>query len=40
MTEQRGTYSAIMMEHITKHFGGVTALEDVSFEVVEGEVRG
>ena len=40
MTEQRGTYPAIRMDHITKHFGGVTALEDVSFGVAEGEVRG
>jgi ribose transport system ATP-binding protein len=28
------------MESITKTFGGVTALKDVSFEVAEGEVRG
>jgi ribose transport system ATP-binding protein len=32
--------SAIRMDHITKRFGGVTALEDVSFTVAEGEVRG
>ena len=28
------------MDHITKHFGGVTALEDVSFDVARGEIRG
>jgi len=28
------------MQHITKTFGGVKALDDVSFEVAEGEVRG
>jgi len=28
------------MDHITKRFGGVTALEDVSFDVARSEVRG
>ena len=40
MTEKSGTQSAIRMDHITKRFGGVTALEDVSFDVARGEVRG
>ena len=28
------------IEHVSKHFGGVQALEDVSFEVREGEILG
>ncbi len=34
MTEQK---TILNFHKITKHFGGVTALEDVSFEVCEGE---
>jgi branched-chain amino acid transport system ATP-binding protein len=32
--------SLLAARGITKHFGGVTALEDVSFEVMEGETLG
>jgi ribose transport system ATP-binding protein len=38
--ENSDTDSAIKMVNITKNFGGVTALRDVSFEVQTGEVRG
>jgi len=30
---------AIKLRHISKHFGGVTALDDVAFDVNEGEVH-
>ncbi len=29
----------LKMEHITKRFHGVTALDDVSFEVEKGEIH-
>ncbi len=41
MSEQMmSAVSAIRMNNITKSFGGVKALDDVSFDVAEGEVRG
>jgi branched-chain amino acid transport system ATP-binding protein len=30
----------LVLRHVTKHFGGVTALNDVSFEVQRGEILG
>ncbi len=38
MAEQ-GTQPLLRLEHISKAFSGVPALEDVSFEVLEGEVH-
>ena len=32
--------NVISMKHITKNFGGVCALDDVSLEITEGEIRG
>ena len=29
----------VQMNHISKHFGGVTALEDVKLNVVRGEIH-
>ena len=32
--------SVLALNHVTKNFGGLTALNDVSFAVEEGEIRG
>jgi ribose transport system ATP-binding protein len=41
LAEKKGhALPAIRMHHITKSFGGVKALDDVSFDVDEGEIRG
>jgi branched-chain amino acid transport system ATP-binding protein len=29
----------IRLDHLTKRFGGVTALDDVSFEIGKGEIH-
>ncbi|WP_193179465.1 branched-chain amino acid ABC transporter ATP-binding protein/permease [Nisaea sediminum] len=33
-------HAALSMEHVTKHFGGVAALDDVSISVAPGEIVG
>ena len=30
----------LKVEHLTKHFGGIAAVEDVSFEIQKGEIVG
>ena len=37
---QNGADAPIQVEHLTKRFGGFTAVDDISFSVTEGEVFG
>ena len=38
--EKTGDEFILEMKGITKHFGGVTALEDVDFDLRKGEIHG
>ncbi|MDH3221081.1 MAG: ABC transporter ATP-binding protein [Gammaproteobacteria bacterium] len=40
MAEDRGGTAILEVSHVTKRFGGLTALDDVTFRVEEGEIRG
>ncbi|MEM9344924.1 MAG: ABC transporter ATP-binding protein, partial [Pseudomonadota bacterium] len=41
VTEDGRTIGGVLMEmkYITLRFGGVTAIEDISFDIREGEIR-
>ena len=39
MEEKKKTNRIMEVKDITLRFGGVTAIEDVSFDILEGEVR-
>lgn len=38
MSDNKGV--VLSLEHVTKHFGGLTAVDDVSFSVREGQIYG
>src|SRR5262245_62026229 len=38
--QQHGSTCVIEVQHITKHYGRVTAVDDVSFRVERGEILG
>jgi branched-chain amino acid transport system ATP-binding protein len=40
MTQSKNLMAILEIKNVTKQFGGLTALNDVSFQVEEGEIRG
>ncbi|MDH3537491.1 MAG: ATP-binding cassette domain-containing protein, partial [Gammaproteobacteria bacterium] len=40
MANAQGGTPILEISHVTKRFGGLTALDDVTFRVAEGEIRG